>query len=294
MRPPDPIPPAFLPAQKTTSASRLRLSRPQGWRPTRRRTVRLVRRTAGVMRNEKQFRIATYNIHKARGFDLRIVPERIVEVVLELNADILCLQEVINAPDGQPNLNQAQEIERALPGYHSAFGANREYRGGTYGNLTLSRFPILTRRNHDLSRRRREPRGVFQTEVEVSPGHLVHLFNVHLGTGHMERRFQARKLLNPEVLTQPGLRGPRLVLGDFNEWTHGLTTRLLRDQFQAVRLRHTPGIPRTFPGLLPFLSLDHCYYEPPLRLVDTRLWRSRKAIFASDHLPLIADFTLAA
>ena len=242
---------------------------------------------------DTEFRIATYNTHKARGLDLRIVPERIVEVLLELNADILCLQEVINAPDGQPNLNQAEEIARALPGYHSAFGSNRRYRGGTYGNLTLSRFPILSRRNHDLSRRRREPRGVFQTEVEVAPGRLVHLFNVHLGTGHMERRFQARKLLNPEVLRQPGLRGPRLVLGDFNEWTHGLTTRLLRSQFQALH-RRPERFPRTFPGLLPFLSLDHCYYEPPLRLIDTKLWRSRRAIFASDHLPLVADFTFAA
>jgi endonuclease/exonuclease/phosphatase family metal-dependent hydrolase len=243
---------------------------------------------------ETQFRIATYNTHKARGLDLRIVPERIVEVVHELNADIVCLQEVINAPDGQPNLNQLQEIERALPGCGSAFGANRVYRGGTYGNLTLSRFPILDTRNHDLSRRRREPRGVFQTEIEVVPGRTIHVFNVHLGTGHMERRFQARRLFNSEVLCQPGLPGPRLVLGDFNEWTHGLTTRLLRSEFQTFRLRHDARYPRTFPGLLPFLSLDHCYYEPPLRLVGTRIWRSRKALFASDHLPLIADFELAA
>ena len=243
---------------------------------------------------KSHFRIATYNIHKARGFDLRIVPERIVEVVLELDADILCLQEVMNVTAGQSNYDQAGEIQRALPGFTCAFGSNREYRGGAYGNLTLSRFPVLSTRNHDLSRRRREPRGVFQTEIEVAPGRLIHLFNVHLGTGHMERRFQARKLMNPDVLSQPGLRGPRLVLGDFNEWTHGLTTRLMRSEFQTLRPRQSGQSLRTFPGMLPLLSLDHCYYEPPLRLVDTKLWRSRKALFASDHLPLIADFTYAA
>jgi endonuclease/exonuclease/phosphatase family metal-dependent hydrolase len=243
---------------------------------------------------EKRFRIATYNIHKARGIDLRIVPERIVEVVLELDADILCLQEVMNVTAGQQNYDQAREIQRALPGFSCAFGSNRIYRGGTYGNLTLSRFPMISARNHDLSRRRREPRGVFQTEIEVAPGRLIHLFNVHLGTGHMERRFQARRLMNAEVLCQPGLRGPRLVLGDFNEWTHGLTTRLLRSQFQTFRPHFANRTQRTFPSLLPFLSLDHCYYEPPLRLVETRLWRSRKARFASDHLPLVTDFTLAA
>src|SRR5258708_1201276 len=218
---------------------------------------------------DKHFRVATYNIHKARGLDLRIVPERIVEVVLELNADILCLQEVMNVTAGQSNFDQAREIQRALPGFSCAFGSNRIYRGGAYGNLTLSRFPLLSARNHDLSRRRREPRGVFQTEIEVAPGRLIHLFNVHLGTGHMERRFQAERLMNSEVLCQPGLRGPRLVLGDFNEWTRGLTTRLLRSQFQTFRPKHAARFPRTFPCLLPLLSLDHCYYEPPLHLVDT-------------------------
>jgi endonuclease/exonuclease/phosphatase family metal-dependent hydrolase len=243
---------------------------------------------------DKQFRIATYNIHKARGFDLRIVPDRIIKVAQELDADILCLQEVIDVQEGRPNLNQAEEIAAAFPSCYSAFGVNREYRGGAYGNLTLSRFPIVSMRNHDLSRVRREPRGVIQTEIEIAPGQLVQLFNVHLGTGHMERRFQARKLLNREVLLQPDLRGPRLVLGDFNEWTHGLTTRLMRSEFQTFRPRHVARFPKTFPGMLPLLSLDHCYYERPLQLVDTKLWRSRTALIASDHLPLIADFRLAA
>jgi endonuclease/exonuclease/phosphatase family metal-dependent hydrolase len=243
---------------------------------------------------DTQFRIATYNIHKARGFDLRIVPERIIKVAQELDADILCMQEVIHIPEGQSKLNQAQEIAAAFPGYETVFGVNRQYRGGAYGNLTLSRFPIVSTRNHDLSRPRREPRGVFQTEIEVAPGRRIQLFNVHLGTGHMERRYQARKLLNHEVLLQPDLHGPRLVLGDFNEWTHGLTTRLMRSELQTFKPRHAGRFPRTFPGMLPFLSLDHCYYEPPLHLLDTKLWRSRTALIASDHLPLIADFTLAA
>ena len=245
--------------------------------------------------DSSSFRIATYNVHKCRGFDLRIVPERVVAVLLELKADVLCIQEVMNVHSGPANFDQAGQIERAFPGFHCAFGVNRNYRGGTYGNLTLSRFPIRSSRNHDVTRPRkgREPRGVLQTEIEIAAGFLVHVFNVHLGTGLMERRFQARKLLNPEVLDQAGLFGPRLVLGDFNEWTHGLTTRLMRSSFQALYPQHRGRLPRTFPGLLPILSLDHCYYEPPLQLVSTRLWRNRHALFASDHLPLLADFRIA-
>jgi endonuclease/exonuclease/phosphatase family metal-dependent hydrolase len=247
-----------------------------------------------MISSSPMFRIATYNLHKCRGFDLRIVPERIITVLLELQADILCLQEVVNAPTGEAQWNQAHAIAEAFPGYNVAFGANRPWHDeGTYGNMTLSKFPIVSWKNHDLSRERREPRGVLQTEIEVTRGRVMHVFNVHLGTGHMERRFQARKLLNPEVLEQEDLTGPRLVLGDFNEWTRGLTTRLLQSSFNTFRPRHVAKYPRTFPGMLPLVSLDHCYYDHPLELESSRLWRSRVALWASDHLPLIAEFRLA-
>jgi endonuclease/exonuclease/phosphatase family metal-dependent hydrolase len=236
------------------------------------------------------FRIATYNLHKCRGFDLRIVPERIISVLYELNADILCLQEVVNDPTGDPQWNQAHAIADAFPRFHAAFGVNRPFHDGTYGNMTLSRFPIVSWKNHDLSRERREPRGVLQTEIEVASGFVMHVFNVHLGTGHMERRYQARKLLNPEVLEQSDLNGPRLVLGDFNEWIRGLTTQLLKSTFKTFRPRHAAQFPRTFPGMLPLVSLDHCYFDHPLELQSSELWRSRTALWASDHLPLVAEF----
>ena len=49
----------------------------------------------------------------------------------------------------------------------------------------------------------------------------LHLFNVHLGTDFFERRHQARRLIDEAVLRSRTLEGPRVVLGDFNEWTRG-------------------------------------------------------------------------
>jgi len=46
----------------------------------------------------------------------------------------------------------------------------------------------------------------------------------------------------------------------------------------------------TYPGVLPFLHLDHIYYDPVLRLEKLALCRTSKALLASDHLPLIVDF----
>lgn len=244
---------------------------------------------------EKQaarMRVATYNIHKCRGMDRRVSVERIVSVLRELRADVLCLQEIVDAPHGSPSSDQAGRIAREFPEYSSAFGANRPLHGGKYGNMTLTRFPLRAWRNHNLTHRKREERGVLQTDLEIGGGVVVHVFNVHLGTGFGERRSQGRRLLGAEVLGHPELNGPRLVVGDLNEWTHGLTTRLLRTTFSRVRPRHLARFPRTYPGILPLLTLDHCYYEAPLELEKTRLWRSRTALIASDHLPLIAEFSI--
>ena len=42
-------------------------------------------------------RIATYNIHRSRGMDRRTAPARIAEVLREIDADVVALQEVIGA-----------------------------------------------------------------------------------------------------------------------------------------------------------------------------------------------------
>ena len=236
-----------------------------------------------------RLRVATYNIHKCAGFDRRTDPDRIARVLREIDADILCLQEVLDAPHTAV-WNQAAHLTDALEGYTPVFGANRELHGGGYGNLTLTRLPVLGSTNHDLTEKR-EPRGALQTDLHFA-GLTIHTFNIHLGTGHFERRAQAQRLLSERILAQPDLIGPRLVLGDFNEWTRGLTTRLLKREFTTFKPRHALQFPRTFPGLVPILTLDHCYFDPPLILRDTHLLRTPTALVASDHLPLLATFEL--
>ena len=241
--------------------------------------------------SHRQIRIASYNVHKCRGFDRRTMPDRIADVLHEIDADILCLQEVVNS-SAQSLFDQVRFLEQALPHHHARFGANRPLAGGTYGNLTLSRLPFTHHRNHDVTAGR-EPRGVLQTDVAMPGGGSLHVFNVHLGTGYVERRHQARRLVSTALLNSPSLAGPRLVIGDFNEWTRGLTTNLLSLSFESARAGHALRFPRTYPGILPVLTLDHCYFEQPLQLVSTQLWRSRTALVASDHLPLVATFQIA-
>lgn len=249
-------------------------------------------RAAAIDEAASRLRVATYNIHKCQGFDRKISPQRIIEVMRELRADVYCLQEVVHSSAGPARFDQAQQIADAFPEHVWAFGANRPLRGGQYGNMTLTRLPLRHWQNYNVSHGRRENRGVLRTDIYLGPGRSLRLFNVHLGTGYLERRAQALLLSSPDVLGEAEPGRPRLLVGDFNEWTRGLTTRVLRETFRTFRPQHGLRFPRTYPGMLPLLSLDHYYFEPPLELDDARLWRTRKALVASDHLPLVADFRL--
>jgi endonuclease/exonuclease/phosphatase family metal-dependent hydrolase len=228
-----------------------------------------------------RLRVVTYNVHKCRGLDGRTSATRIADVLRDIGADIMALQEVLD--------HQALTISADL-GLPFVIGENRKHRGYGYGNVVLSRFPIRAMRNYDLSVRGREERGCLRADLDVGGGQL-HIFNVHLGTALIERRHQGRKLIAPELLNDAGLDAPRIVLGDFNEWTTGLATRLLRSHLESVDTRAHLRRSRTYPGLLPFLHLDHIYYDPALELQKLILGRTRKALVASDHLPLIGEFS---
>ncbi|HKR14772.1 MAG TPA: endonuclease/exonuclease/phosphatase family protein [Pyrinomonadaceae bacterium] len=237
------------------------------------------------------FRVATYNIHKCRGLDRRVRPKRIAEVLKEIDADVVALQEVVGMDEAAREHNQVHSIADEL-GMDFRIGENRRLRGGAYGNAVLSRLPIVGDKNHDLTCRRYEPRGCLEVAVQVKPAaEALRLFNVHLGTSFFERRYQAHRLF--EVIgDQQNPSTPRIVLGDFNEWTRGLTTRLLSYHLNSAEPEQRLGRARTYPGVFPILHLDHVYYNSSLKLDQVSVHRSRLALAASDHLPIVAGFTL--
>lgn len=228
-----------------------------------------------------RIRVATYNIHKCRGLDWRVRPDRIVEVLREINADIVALQEVVDAP---------QSIGAEL-GYHCCFGENRQVNGAPYGNLLLSRFQMRASCNHDISTEGRERRGCLRVDIALGETTL-HVFNVHLGTSFFERRKQGRMLVGKDILYREDLQGPRLILGDFNEWTRGLTSRLLATDLRSTTVGGPWRPSRTYPGVFPFLHLDQMYFDRTFELERLMLHRSRTATVASDHLPLVADLRM--
>ena len=248
------------------------------------------------MLKDGRLRVATYNVHKCVGLDRRERPARIAAVLREIDADVIALQEVVSVDsDASRESHQARFIAEEL-GHDFRVGENRRHKGGAYGNVVLSRLPVVHCHNYDITWRWQERRGALRVDVRLDAEErapVLHIFNIHLGTAFVERRHQGRKLVSDDILRGSHLTGPRVVLGDFNEWTQGLASRLLSEELCSADVKHHLRTRRTYPGALPLVHLDHIYYDDSaLKLERLTLHRSRAALVASDHLPLVADFRL--
>jgi endonuclease/exonuclease/phosphatase family metal-dependent hydrolase len=238
-------------------------------------------------RSHVDLRIATYNIHRCRGLDRRTMPARIAEVLREIEADVVALQEVIGA--GPAGAGQAEEIGAAV-GMGWVMTTVRHLRNHLFGNVVLSRFPIVHHSHYDLSWRTCEPRACQRADLDLGQGRTLHVYNVHLGTAVLERRYQAPRLAS--FVHDHRVTGPKIILGDFNEWMKGLATKTLSSLFESVDISQHLKRRRTYPGLFPVVHLDHIYYDGKVEVVSVEMPRTRKALIASDHLPLVANLRL--
>jgi len=222
-------------------------------------------------------RVATYNIHQCVGGDGIENPRRIAEVLGEINADIVALQEVTSHP----------EISHDMLAYLAAAtkmkpleGFTLSVAGSRYGNALLSRVPISAVNRVDISVQGREPRGV----VEVVVNHncqTVALWATHLGLSIGERRKQINTLLKMIDAANVDMS---ILLGDLNEWfPWGRPLRELHRWFKAA------DSPATFPTRRPFLKLDRILVRPADRVATIRTHSTKLSRVASDHLPLVAD-----
>ena len=234
-------------------------------------------RAASVAPMTKPVRVATWNIHGAVGTDGRYVPERIVDVLKEIDADVVALQEVAS-PEAHRSF--LLDLERAT-GYRVVAGLLRQHHGHDFGNAVLSRFPVKNVQHLDLAVERYEPRGALDVCVDLGPS-LLRVVATHLGLRPGERREQVRRILAAVERDSPH---PMLLMGDLNEWyLWGRPLRWLHSHF-----REMPEAPRTFPARRPMFALDRIWVAPAGSLRRLVRHASPLARIASDHLPLTAE-----
>jgi endonuclease/exonuclease/phosphatase family metal-dependent hydrolase len=209
-----------------------------------------------------------------------------VDVLRDINADVIALQEVIGA--GLQGAGQAEEIGAGL-GMGWVMNSVRTLRHHQFGNVILSRYPIVHHSEYDLTWRTCEPRNCQRADLQID-GQLLHVYNVHLGTAVLERRYQAKRLAS--FVHDRRVTGPKVLLGDFNEWMRGLATKTLTSLFESVDISKHLKRRRTYPGLFPVVHLDHIYYDGPVKVLRVEMPRTRKSLMASDHLPLVATLRI--
>ena len=220
-------------------------------------------------------KIASYNIHRAIGRDRRCMPQRILDVLKEIDADVVALQEIEASDRGADMLAWLGE----KTGFSAIAGTTLIRHDGHYGNGLLTRLPIRATTLCDLNWRGRESRGAIAADLELG-GDPLRVVATHLGLRPAERRDQVTRLLK---LFTDAPRARAVLLGDLNEWfLWGRPLRRLHRYFKA-----TPSI-ATFPARLPLLALDRVWTHPRSLLKRIRVHTSPLARVASDHLPLVA------
>lgn len=229
-----------------------------------------------------RLRVASYNIHQCVGMDGRRDPGRVADVLRELEADIIGLQEVDARPGLARDSVQMDYLAHTL-NLRAIAGPTILRHDGHYGNALLTRRPVLGVRHHDLTVYRREPRAAIDVDLDVD-GVPVRFIVTHLGLLPGERRTQVRRLL--EALGEIGSRTV-VLCGDINEWF--MVGRPLR--WLHGRLGRTPTLP-TFPAGFPMLALDRIWVRPREAVVKVGVHATPTARVASDHLPLTAEIAI--
>ncbi|MGZ5194465.1 MAG: endonuclease/exonuclease/phosphatase family protein [Ramlibacter sp.] len=238
-------------------------------------------------------RVATYNIHKGvqgLGPVRRLEIHNIGHAVEQLDADIVCLQEVRKLHRREerhftrwPELPQAEFL--APEGYEAVYKTNATTRHGEHGNALLSRWPIVSHGHEDMSDHRFEQRGLLHVKVQVEKK-AVNVIVLHLGliAGSRVRQIeQLGRYLEREIPK----REPLIVAGDLNDWG-----AKLRPAMKALGLKDFLGERlATYPARLPLAQLDYVYARG-LKPVGVEIPKGRIWWRMSDHLPLIAEFRI--
>lgn len=227
-----------------------------------------------------QLTIASYNIHKCVGNDGVFDPLRIKNVILQLDADIVVLQEA-DARFGEREGLLDLDYLHLMGGYRSIFSPDSNSRShGWHGNVVLYRNGIVNH-VHQLELPGLEPRGALIVDFVIGEASF-RLLAVHLGLLRRSRKKQVEAII--EAADPHPLRHV-IVIGDMNEWR--LERRSALELFKSHFVEISAKLP-SYPSRYPVLPLDRLFVSRGLRVeslsvVDTPLTR-----IASDHLPVNA------
>ncbi len=228
--------------------------------------------------------IASYNIHKCVGIDKRFDPGRITEVISEIDADIIALQEADQRFGERAGLLDMERLHRDCHLVSVPISAFSPKGHGWHGNVLLLREGVVAK-VHQLKLPGVEPRGALVVDLDLKIGPL-RIIAAHFGLLRHSRAQQATAILN--AISEAEDR-PTLLIGDLNEWRMGRRSALAS---LSPKFDHGATAVPSFPSRFPVLALDRVMGSPHNLVTAVEVHNTPLARVASDHLPIKAFIDL--
>ena len=247
--------------------------------------------------------VASYNMRKAIGIDRKRNPQRILQVLREMHADVVALQEADRRFGGRASavphelidshglykpvhlgIRHKRPLERARR--HAERLLNVDTRNlGWHGNALLVKHDVGILHCTPLKLPTLEPRGAVMAELLLPGDRPLRVVGMHLDLSGLWRRRQLRAILDA-IADRPQAM-PTILMGDTNEWR--IAGGCLKDLPPGFRIAPTGP---SFHSRHPVAALDRIIVNDGLRIEAAGVHMSPAARRASDHLPIWARLTL--
>lgn len=223
-------------------------------------------------------RIVTYNIKSGYGQDGQLNLKRTAAALKDLDADIICLQEVERRMKQTHFVDQAGYLARKLHMRHR-FGSAIDYRWGAFGNAILSRHPIVRENNYQLPALSSK-RAIQKVQFMID-GNGLRVFNTHMELNYKLRLKQVEDFIVPLITASDE---PGVLCGDFNESPQCPAIQCLNSYYQDSFYMNSSSCIYTFPVDEPNDRIDYIFLNSACSTIDYQITPTQ----ASDHLPVLA------
>lgn len=249
--------------------------------------------------------VASYNMRKAIGTDRRRNPLRVLDVLREVDADVVALQEADKRFGGRGSAVPHELIDdhglyRPVPlGVKNRRMLDRLPKAGAmvdewlkvdtrnigwHGNAILVKPHVGVLDVAALELPTLEPRGAVMAELLIRDRPL-RIIGLHLDLSGLWRRRQMKAIV--EAIGARPQPMPTVLMGDTNEWRKA--AGCLKDLDGDFRIAPTGP---SFHSRRPVAPLDRIIVDKDLRIEAAGVHHSEAARLASDHLPVWARLVL--
>jgi endonuclease/exonuclease/phosphatase family metal-dependent hydrolase len=236
-----------------------------------------------------QLRLLTFNIRHGKGIDGQLSLQRTADVIKHANADMIGLNEVDkHFSKRSAFIDQAAWLAKELC-MEYAYGPAISIQKGKeeivrqYGNVLLTRFPIVEWHNHlfNILPGIIEGRSLLETKVLIED-RIVRVFVTHLSLAPFLHRKQTQKVIQRVRHSD----SPVIVMGDWNMKPHSKGWNQIARHLTDVWTAKKEENGNTFPSYRPRNRLDYIFVSSHFQIMSSEVLTTCPE--ASDHLPVVA------